>query len=180
MDELRERLLAGGHSRAGAERVAAFVRDDPERFGALMALMLHDGTERVRQLAAYGLSVACDMDPKPAGPYVKDLLATLGRPAHEGVHRACVRMMQDCPLPKALHGRITQAMFALVADPAKAIALRAYAITVAMRMVELYPALGPELRLLLEEALRVDPGPAIRSRATKALVRLRRISGRGH
>ena len=35
--------------------------------------------------------------------------------------------------------------------------------------VKFYPELAAEFKLLLEEALRVDPGPAVRSRATKAM-----------
>lgn len=172
--DLRSQLLTGGHSRASADRIAAYVGDDPERFTALIHLMLHGGSERLRQLAAHSVSVACDPYPDLATPHVKDLLAVLDKPVHEGVQRTSIRVMQRCTLPKALHGRITEAMFARIADPARAIAQRAFAITVAMRMAKAYPELGEELRLLLEDVLRVDPGPAIRSRATKALQVLRR------
>jgi len=115
------------------------------------------------------VSVACDPHPDLATPYVRELLAVLDRPVHEGVQRTSIRVMQQCTLPKTYHGRITEVMFARIADPACAIAQRAFAITVGLRMVKAHPELAPELRLILEDVLRVDPGPAVRSRAGKAL-----------
>jgi len=48
-------------------------------------------------------------------------------------------------------------------------------ITVAMRMVQLYPELATEMKLLIAEVLRVDPDPAVRSRAIKARKKLERF-----
>jgi hypothetical protein len=166
--DIRTQLLVG-HSRENADRIARHVGDDPERFAVLMGLMLNDADMRVRQLAAHSVSVVGEANPELATPYVKQLLAVIEQPVHEGVQRTAVRAMQSCTLPKALHGRITQVMFALVADPARPIAQRAFAIAVAHRMVQVHPELGVELRLVLEDVLRVDPGPAVRSRATKVL-----------
>lgn len=170
--DIRYRLLAGGHTRANAERIAAYVGDDPHRFAELMGLMLHDGTTRVQQLAAHGVSVVCESHPDLATPYVKELLATLDRPVHEGVQRSSIRVLQWCALPKALHGRIADAVLARIADPSFSIAQRAFSITVAMRLVGTHPGLANELRLLLEEALRLHPSPGVRSRAMKALRQL--------
>ncbi|MGV3636098.1 MAG: hypothetical protein ACO1NQ_00500 [Flavobacteriales bacterium] len=90
-------------------------------------------------------------------------------PVPEAVQRNSIRIMQTCTLPPRFHGRITSAMFARIGDPRRSIAQRAFAITVAARMMDAHPDLAPELRLLLEDALRTDPGPAIRVRATKVL-----------
>src|SRR5689334_1247983 len=114
--DIRSQLLAGGHSRANADRIAAYVGDDPDRFAELMHLMLHGDPERVQQLAAHSVSVACDPHPDLATPYVKELLAVLDRPVHEGVQRSSIRVMRHCTLPKAFHGRITEAMFARIVD----------------------------------------------------------------
>lgn len=169
--DIRARILKE-HSRANAEAIADFVGDDAQRFAELMGHMLDD-EHRVAQRAAYSATIVCGRHPVLAKPYVKRLLDVLDRSVHEAVQRSAIWMMQECELPKALHGRITDAMFRRIADPQYAIAQRAYAITVALRMVRHYPELADEFRLLLEGALRVDPGPAIRSRATKALRALR-------
>lgn len=170
--DIRAQLLKG-NSRANAEAVAAHVGTDPERFRELMRCMLDDDS-RTGQLASHSVSIVCDAHPDLAKPFLKRLLDTLDEPVHEAVQRNSVRIMQTCTLPKALHGRITGTMFSLVADPRRSIAQRAFAITVAGRMVKTYPELRDEFRLLLENALRVDPGPAIRSRANKALKALGR------
>lgn len=165
--DIRAQLLKG-NGRANAEAVARSVGDDKDRFAALMHCMLDD-TRLVGQRAAYSVSLVCEAHPHLIKPYMKRLLDALDLPVHEAVQRNTIRILQHCELPKALHGRITEAMFARIADPQRSIAQRAFAITVAMRMVTLYPELADELRLLLEDALRVDPGPAIRSRGSKAL-----------
>lgn len=164
--DIRAQLLKA-HGRVNAEAIADFVGDDKERFAVLMRCMLDD-PYRVAQRAAHSVNLVCEGHPHLIKPYMKRLLDVLDTPVHEAVQRNSIRMMQFCELPKPLHGRITEAMFARIADPRRSIAQRAFAITVAMRMVKVYPELSDELRLLLEDALRVDPGPAIRSRATKA------------
>jgi len=165
--------LHQGTSRNTADAIADHVGSDPRRFKELMRCMLDDD-RRTGQLASHAATIVCDRHPELVAPYVARLLGTLGSPVHEAVQRNSIRMMQTCPLPKNLHGRITEAMFERIADPGASIAQRAFAITVAMRMVQLYPELKQEMTLLLEDALRVDPGPAVRSRAGKALKVLRK------
>lgn len=163
--------LESGHSKALSERIAAHIGTDEERFAELMDCMLH-GTPRIVQRAAWPMGMACEAHPQLAEPWLPRMLDLLEKPVHEAVHRNIVRTLQFCALPEDLRGELTEVMFAWIADPKKPIAPRASAITVAMRLVKLHPELKDELRLLLVDALRVDPGPAIRSRATKALARL--------
>jgi len=161
------------HTKLLSQRIADYIGNDPKRFNVLMEVMLH-GTPRLVQRAAWPMGMACDAHPELALPWLPKMLDLLAKPVHEAVHRNIVRTLQCCALPKRLHGRITGTMFAWIADPTKAIAPRASAITVALRLVDVYPELADELRLLLDDALRVDPGPAVRSRATKALKALRK------
>lgn len=171
--------LHQGTSRRTAEAVADHVGADPTRFKELMRCMLDDD-RRTGQLASHAATIVCDRYPDLITPYVARLLRTLESPVHEAVQRNSIRMLQTCPLPKHLHGRIAEAMFGRIADPGSSIAQRAFAITAAMRLVQLYPELKQEMALLLEDTLRVDPGPAIRSRAGKALKVLRKpFSGMG-
>ena len=163
--------LLSDRNKANIQRIADHIGRDRKRFAALMELVLH-GTSREAQLASWAMSIACEAHPELGGPWggkMLDLLDLLDLPLHQGVHRNLIRTLQFCPLPKALHGRITEVMFAIVQDQAQPIASRAFSITVGMRMVKFYPELAAEFKLLLEEALRVDPGPAVRSRATKAM-----------
>lgn len=160
--------LLNDRSKANIQRVADHIGSDADRFGKLMTLVLH-GTFREGQLASWPMTIACEASPELGGPWVKKMLSLLERPLHQGVHRNMIRSMQFCSLPEPLHGKITDKMFAILKDPAQPIASRAFAITVGMRMVKVYPELAAEFKLLLEDALRVDPGPAVRSRGNKAL-----------
>jgi hypothetical protein len=143
----------------------------------LMDCLLH-GTPCIVQRAAWPMSLACEAHPGLATPWLPRMLDQLDKPVHEAVHRNVVRTLQFCALPEKLRGRITEVMFTWIADPSRPIAARASAITVGTRLVALHPELADEFRLLLEDALRVDPGPAIRSRAGKALQWMQRRPGR--
>lgn len=165
--DIRAQLLKE-HGRRNAETIAAYVGDDPERFATLMHCLLDD-MYRVGQRAAYSVGLVCEAHPHLAAPYLKRMLATLDAPVHEAVQRNSIRTMQFCELPEELHGRITEVMFARIADPQRSIAQRAFAITVAGRMVKLYPELMGEFRSLLEQASIQNPSPGIRSRVAKAL-----------
>lgn len=165
--------LERGHSKEISLRIADHIGADPDRFAVLMRCLLRDAP-RIVQRAAWPLGMVCEAHPELATPWISKMLDLLDEHVHEAVHRNIVRTFQFCALPKKHHGRLTEAMFAWIADARKPIAPRASAITVAVRLVKLYPELAAELRLLLEDALRVDPGPAIRSRATKVLKELSR------
>ncbi len=163
--------LDRGHSKAISLRIAEHIDADPDRFAMLMHCLLGN-TPLIVQRAAWPMGMVCEAHPELVTPWMSTMLDLLDQPVHEAVHRNIVRNFQFCALPKKHHGRLIEVMFAWIANARKPIAPRASAITVALRLVKLYPELVDELRLVLEDVLRVDPGPAIRSRATKALKEL--------
>lgn len=165
--DIRAQLLKE-HGRANAQAIADHVGDDNARFAVLMHCMLND-TYRVAQRAAFSVGIVCDRHPHLAVPYLERLLDMVEAPVHEAVKRNSIRIMQFCDLPEELHGRITDMLFALVADPQRAIAQRAFGISVAMRMVRLYPELAEEFRAILETVMRFGPPPAIQVRCRRAL-----------
>lgn len=159
--------LLHDRSKANIQRIADHIGGDPKRFAILLDMLLH-GTTREAQMASWSMTIACEAQPELGGPWVKKMLDLLDRPVHQGVHRNMIRTMQFCSLPEALHGEITDRMFTIMQDPSMAIASRAFSITVGLRMVNQYPELSSEFKLLLEEMLRTSPGPAVRSRAKRA------------
>ena len=160
--------LLKDRGKASIRRVADHIGGDTKRFAVLMDLVLH-GTPREAQMASWPVSIACEAHPELGGVWVKKMLELLDHPVHPGVHRNIIRALQFCSLPEPLHGTLTERMFTLVQDPTQTIGTRAFSITVSMRMVMEYPALTNEFKLLLQELLRAAPGPAVRSRAIKAL-----------
>lgn len=146
-----------------ARRIVQYVGDDPDRFAQLMRCMLH-GSRRVAQHASWPMSMACEAHPALTAPWIADMLHALHEPMPEAVHRSIMRTFQFCELPETLHGRLTAFVFSCIADPGRSIAMHAFSITVACRLVKLYPDLTDEFILLLGDALRDKPAPAIRSR----------------
>ena len=161
-------------SKANVDRIVQHIGADAERFAQLMALV-RDGDPRLSELASWPMTVACEAYPELGIPWIKLMVDLLHTPVHPAVHRNVLRSLQFCPLPTRVHGRLTDLLFRRIGDPQEAIAVRAFGITVAMRLVRAHPGLATEFRLLLEEALRVDPGPAIRSRAKRTLKELARM-----
>jgi len=170
--DIRAQLLRE-HSRRNAQRIADHVGADPGLFRELMHCVLKDAV-LVGQRAAFSMGIVVEEHPELVTPYLKELLAALGRPVHEAVHRNILRVLQFCTLPRKLHGQMTEKLFAIIQEPSRPIAVRAFAITAATRVVQLYPDLEHEFRLLLEEAHRNDPGAAIRVRTRNALKALSR------
>ena len=165
-----------GHSKVISLRIAEHIGADPDRFAVLMPCLLRD-TPRIVQRAAWPMGMVCEAHSELATPWMSTMLDLLDEPVHEAVHRNIVRTFQFCALPKKHHARLTELMFAWIADARKPFAPRASAITVALRSVKLYTELADEPHLLLEDILRDDPGPAIRPRASKALKELSRSVG---
>lgn len=156
------------HSRANAEIVANHVGDDQQRFNELMRCMLQ-GERTLAQRAAFSVGIVGGRHPHLLPPHLDRMLRILDRPVHDAIHRNVIGLLQTCELPRRLHARIIAAVFPRIADPGQPIAVRAFSITVAQRLVVLHPDLRGEFELLLEQAMHANPGPAIRSRARKAI-----------
>lgn len=142
-----------------------------------MRCVLKD-TDPIGQRASYSLSLVAEEHPEMIIPYLKDLLNTLDKPVHEAVHRNTIRILQYCELPKELHGLIAEKLFRVISDTHRAVAVRAFAITALTRLVQRYPDLENEFRLILDELARNDNGAAIRVRTRDALKALGKGKGR--
>lgn len=168
--------LAQPQRKARAQQIARYVGRDPDRFAELMRLLLH-GDLRTAQCAAWPFGIVCERHPVLGTPWLSTMLDLLERPAHDAVHRNVMRVLQSCHLPEELHGRITDISFRWISDVDRSIAPRAFAITVALRMVVRYPDLGSEYVAILQQVMRQNPAPALRSRGRKALTVLERVHG---
>lgn len=149
-----------------AHVLAEWAQDGPGRFAELMHLVLK-GDARTAQLAATPMTIAIEAAPDLATPWLTRMLALLDAPAHPTVYRSVMRSLQFAPLPEHLHARILDKMLAWINDPTRDIAPRAFAISVALRIVEWHPPLASELKAHLEVLERTSPGPALRVRLRK-------------
>lgn len=167
--------LLADRSKSNVQHLAEHIGEDELRFASLMELVLY-GAPRPAELSSWVMNTVCEAHPSHGKRWVAKMLDRLDLPGHEGIHRNIIRSLQFCVLPKKLHGRVFSKMSELIPDRHHTIGQRAFAITVAMRMVLTYPELTNEMRDILETVLHPDPGPAIRSRATKSLKQLERLA----
>lgn len=156
------------HSKAQAERIVAYVGDDPERFAELMKFMMGP-VYRLTQRAAWPVSYCIQRHPELIRPYWGKLAGQLERDdAHVAVRRNVARLLQFVDIPKRYQGRIFDACYNLFADPSQPVAVRVFSMTVAANIAREQPELLSELRLVVTEDPHV-PSAGIRSRCRRVL-----------
>ncbi|MBV9217025.1 MAG: hypothetical protein JO053_12700 [Acidobacteria bacterium] len=147
---LRDEILAE-HSKAQTAKIVDWIGNDPVRFGELMRLFLGD-EYRVTQRGSWPLSNAVERHPELIKPYFGKLLKQLERDdVHVAVKRNVVRLLQFVEIPKRYEGRIFDACYSLIADPAETVAVRCFSMTVAANIATERPELMDELRLVATE-----------------------------
>ncbi len=144
---IREALLAE-HSKRQTTKIVDWVSDDPERFAELMRLFLGD-VYRITQRSGWPLSDCVKKYPELIKPYFAKLLKQIERDdVHVAVRRNVVRLLQYVDIPKRHQGRIFEACYNLVADPAQPVAVRCFSMTVAANIAKDQPELLDELRMI--------------------------------
>jgi hypothetical protein len=165
-----ENALEKASPRQSNEAIISWVGRDPARFGQLVEHML-GGAPNIQVRAAWPLSYCVERHPELAKPHLCRMVRHLRKPGvHEAAKRSIVRLLQYVDIPRRLQGAVADTCFAFVADPAEAIAIRAFSITVADKLALSNPDLQRELGLILEEQLPYST-PAFASRAKKILKR---------
>lgn len=137
------------HSKAQAEKICNYVGDDPEKFAELMTFMF-GSVYRLSQRAAWPVSYCIQRHPELITPYWTKLARQLEREdAHVAVRRNVARLLQFVEIPKRYAGRIFDACYALVADPAQPVAVRCFSMSVAAKIAKDSPDLLGELRTVV-------------------------------
>jgi hypothetical protein len=136
------------HAKAQAEKVVAYVGDDPLRFGELMKLLLGP-VYRVSQRAAWPVSYCIERNPELVKPYFNVLIKQLERDhTHAAVRRNVARLFQFVDVPKRYHGRLFDACYNLLDDADQPVAVRVFSMTVAAKLAKDSPELLAELELV--------------------------------
>ena len=135
------------HSKAQATKIADYVGSDPKRFDELMKLMLGP-VYRDSQRAAWPVSYCIERHPELVKPF--NILIKQLEPddAHVAVRRNVARLLQFVEIPNRYQGRIFEACYNLLSDPAETVAVRVFSMTVAANIAKGQPALMDELRLV--------------------------------
>jgi hypothetical protein len=145
--DIRAELLAE-HSKHQTMKIVRYIDGDRSKFKELMRCFLGD-IYRLSQRAAWPVSYCIEADPHLIRPYWKTMIAELERnDAHVAVRRNVARLLQFVEIPKRHAGRIFEACYKLLDDPAQPVAVRVFSMTVAAKIAEDKPDLLHELRLI--------------------------------
>lgn len=164
---IRDELLQI-HSKSQATKIADYIGDNPGRFAELIKHLLGP-VYRLLQRAAGPVSFCIERHPELAKPYFNVLIKQLERAdAHVAVKRNVSRLLQFVEIPKRYHGRVFDACYNLLADPAEPVAVRVFSMTVAAKIAANEPELLDELRLVAKKYPQAATA-GFRSRARRVL-----------
>ena len=166
---LREEILRE-HSKAQAQKLAAWIGADVARFNELISLFLHD-EYRVVQRAAWIVSIVAERNAALILPHLKQLVSRLEEPdLPVAVKRNVMRILQHIAISEALHGQVMNIAFSLLEAPEEPVAVRVFSMTVLSNLAALYPDIKGELRIIIEDVLTQGAATAgFRARAKKVL-----------
>jgi hypothetical protein len=120
--------------------------------------------------AMWVLSHASDIDYNCIMHYHTKLIDHLKtEDLHDGVIRNILRLYQIKPVPASRESFMLDICFCYIKNPAVAIAIRAFAITVVFNISKTYPELLHELKTVLNHLSLSDEGPGIRARVKNTL-----------
>lgn len=168
---IRTQLLVK-HSKENTQLIAAWIGDDAARFDDLIAIFLQE-EYRLVQRAAWVLSEVGCVYPQLLEAYWTVLLHALEQPKHPAVQRNILKVIADTGirLPEVEEGRLVSACFDLIANPNIPVAIQIHAMQCIANLLPIYPDLGVELKVILEEGL-VHGSAGYCSRARKLLAQV--------
>jgi len=173
---LREEILKS-HSKAQCDKIVRWVGNSPDRMDQLVKLF-KSSEYRVVQRAGWPLSYIAIAHPPLIKKHLPALVKLLNKkPVPDAVTRNILRLLQTVPLPASLQGIVMDACFRFIEDPTQAIAIKAFALTVVTGMAGDYPAIIPEIRLLIESQASSQTA-AFKSRAKRSLALFDKIEKR--
>ena len=162
------KTLDRGHSKKTTTQIVDYIGSNKARFKVLIDLFF-SGPYRTTQRAAWPLGIVASDHPALIKPYLGKLIRFMQKDGvHDAVKRNGFRILQFVDIPKKHHGELTDLCFRVLQDNTLAIAIRVFAMTVLSRIIEEYPELKHELRILIEDELPYAQ-PAFRSRGIKVL-----------
>jgi hypothetical protein len=156
------------NSQAETQRILHWIDGSPQHFSELMDVFF-DGNTRKNQYAA-GIMIHCiDRWDFLIIPYIEKLILNLQNAGlHDAIKRNTVRVLQNVVIPEDLHGILVEICFDYLKNPAEAVAIKVFSMTIIDNLTRFYPELKEELHFILEEQFPFQSA-GFRSRAGKIL-----------
>ncbi len=141
------------HTKAMSDRVSGYVGKNPTRFKELVEVFLK-GPYRITQRAVWPMGDCIKNHPDLIKPHLKQIIKKLETQGiHHSVKRNVVRLLQFIDVPKSLQGTVATICFEFLSNPKEPIAIRVFSMTVLANLSHQYPAIIPELKLMIEDQL---------------------------
>jgi hypothetical protein len=154
------------HSKEQCQKIVNWVGSDKKKFNELFHLFL-SGEYRVSQRSAWPLSYCVIAHPHFMEDNFEKLLGNLKKPnLHDSIKRNTVRLLQAVDIPEKHEGGVMEICFKYLESPKEAVAIKAFSLTVLEKLAKKYPAIVPEIKLIIEEYL-PHQSAAFKSRAKK-------------
>lgn len=141
------------YTKENVSSIVEWVGDSQQRFDELFSLFL-DGEYRITQRASWPLSYCVENNPAFINKRYPQLLAHLKRDGlHDSVKRNTIRLLQFVEIPEAYQGEVMNICFQYLENPAEAVAIKAFSLTVLGNLAKQYPEIIPEVKILIEDQL---------------------------
>jgi hypothetical protein len=145
---LKEAILKE-YSRKQCDLIVKWIGNRPERFDELFRLFLKGGY-RVTQRAAWPLSYTVIAHPEFMTKNLPLLVKHLQKPGlHDAVKRNGLRILQSVSIPEKYEGNIMKICFDFLDAPGEPVAIKAFSLKLLARLSKKYPAIIPEIRLIV-------------------------------
>ncbi len=169
--DIRE-FLSLNTSRLNADILVDKIEEDPDVFETVLEIMLED-TYPLSMRAGHAVYILAKKYSYFLEPRAPDLIQVLPGLKTESVVRNVLGVLCLVKLPDDLTGMLFDYCYGILEAPGKAIALKAYSMTILYNISEMEPELKPELISLFEEQLDTD-SMGVKSRAGNLLKKLHR------
>lgn len=167
--KLKDELLKE-HSLIQATKISQWAVESKSNLKELMQAFF--GKEKLLvQRASWSASKAYELKPEWFESYIPQLIRCLEKPIHESVRRNSLRMLQTMEIPESLQGELIHILFTLLMDTKTESAAKAFGMSVANNIVQQYPELKSELKIIIEDQLPYAT-PSFKSRANKIIKKL--------
>lgn len=146
-------VLRNGHTKSNTMRIVRYVGSDGEKFSVLMDIFFN-GEYRMTQRSAWAVNYCVQYHPELIKPYLNKCIDLLPKKqVHAAVRRNVVRLLQYVEIPKKLQGKVYSHCLDLIDDLKEAIAVKAFAVSVATKIAKKEPSLVNELQLVIKKHL---------------------------
>ncbi len=79
-------------------------------------------------------------------PFLEDVIDNLNHPVHDAVKRNTIGLLQEIEIPDDQMGKVADLCFGYLSSAKEPVAVKAFSMTVLLKIVQHYPELKEELK----------------------------------